>query len=79
MCRISRLVADTLSDQEVSLLQKIQGFSDDEAAIDPQVMEMLGHLRLIEKDSSVGGPKITALGDSVLYARTTRNPGSVAA
>ena len=71
MSRISQLLADSLSQIELNVLQNFLICSDGWADIDLRVLDILGDLRLVETDSNAGSPKITALGRSVLYERIT--------
>jgi len=71
MSRISQILADSLSQTEFRVLQKIPINSDGWADIDLRVLDILGSLRLVETDSNVSNLKITVLGHSVLCERIT--------
>ena len=74
MSRIPQLLADSLSQIELNVLQKCLIDSDGWADIDLRVLDILGDLRLVENDSHAGSPKITVLGRLVLYERITSDP-----
>ena len=71
MLRISQLLADSLSQTEFRVLQKIPINSDGWADTDLRVLDILGSLRLVETDSNANNLKITVLGHSVLCERIT--------
>ena len=71
MSRISQLLADSLSQIELSVLQKIPVNSNGWTDIDLRVLDILGSLRLVEADSNASKLKMTVLGHSVLCERIT--------
>lgn len=79
MCRISRLVAESLSDQELDLLQKFYRGSADGLMIDLAVTATLSDLRLIEANRIGGVERVTAFGSIVLGDRAASDLKSLGA
>lgn len=73
MCRISRLLAESLTDLEFGVLKSISISSDDLDALNLSAVEILSHLRLLEFGSHADAPMITHLGHSVLCDRRVRD------
>jgi hypothetical protein len=71
MLRISQLLADSLSQTEFRVLQKIPINLDGWTDTDLRVLDILGSLRLVETDSKASNLKLTVLGHSVLCERMT--------
>lgn len=69
MCRVSQILADSLSDIELSLLRKISQKSTFADGSNLETVGMLRSLRLIEFASAASLPQISRLGITVLVDR----------
>lgn len=73
MSNLHKIIADSLSDSEYSVLEKIQTPHDGRMEINARLMTVLRDLRLIEMDGESGSPRISALGNLVYYQKFTRD------
>ncbi len=69
MSRISQILADSLSEAELGLLVKIYHTSSYNGCSNDKALTMLQSLRLVEFASASSLPRISELGNSVLYER----------
>ena len=76
MSRVSRILADSLSEVEYSILQKISQTSANTDFFNPAVIDDLRDLRLIDFSSDTGCPCISALGGLVLCDRVVNRHSS---